>query len=186
MLHPLLLLILQEAAGEAHPPGGAGPLTVNGGLGLWTLVVFRLLVVVLGKAAWPTLLQTVREREQRLAQQIAEAERNRAAAAELLEQQKKLLQDAKGEAQDIVKRAQGAGEKEREALLVRARHEYEDLLARAQKEIGEERDKAVQALRREAVDLSIAAASKLLEAQLDTAANRRMVQEYLATLEQRT
>ena len=38
--------------------------------------------------------------------------------------------------------------------------------------------------RREAVDLSIAAASKLLEAQLDTETNRRLVSEYLATLEQ--
>jgi F-type H+-transporting ATPase subunit b len=182
MLHPVLLL-LQEA--EGHAAGGAGPLTVNGGLVIWTLVVFALLLALLRRFAWPTLLQAVRDRERRLEQQLADAERNRTESAALLEQQKKLLQDAKAEAQEIVKRAQGAGEKEREALLGRARAEYESLLERAQKEIGEERDKAVQALRREAVDLSIAAASKLIDSQLDSAANRRLVQEYLATLEHR-
>jgi len=70
-------------------------------------------------------------------------------------------------------------------LLAKARDEYEELLARARKDIEEEREKAILALRREAVDLSIAAASKLLEAQLDNEANRRLVTEYLATLEQR-
>ena len=37
-------------------------------------------------------------------------------------------------------------------------------------------------LRREAVDLSLAAASKVIEKNLDTEADRRMVQEYLASL----
>jgi F-type H+-transporting ATPase subunit b len=39
------------------------------------------------------------------------------------------------------------------------------------------------ALRREAVELSIAAASKVIEANLDTDANRRLVTDYLTTLD---
>src|SRR6184192_946533 len=50
-------------------------------------------------------------------------------------------------------------------------------------EIDAEKEKAIVALRREAVDLSIAAASKLLEAQLDSETNRKLVIEYLAQLE---
>lgn len=37
-------------------------------------------------------------------------------------------------------------------------------------------------LRREAVDLSLAAASRLLERRLDSAEDRRIVQEYLAAV----
>src|SRR6266581_876782 len=70
-----------------------------------------------------------------------------------------------------------------ERLLARAREEYDQLLVRARKEIAEEKEKALLALRREAVDLTIAAASKLIEAQLDTEANRRLVTEYLEGLE---
>jgi F0F1-type ATP synthase membrane subunit b/b' len=38
-------------------------------------------------------------------------------------------------------------------------------------------------LRREAVELSIAAAAKVIDANLDTDANRRLVTEYLESLE---
>ena len=69
------------------------------------------------------------------------------------------------------------------SLLAKARHEYDQLLERARHEIDAEKEKAIVALRREAVDLSIAAASKLLEAQLDSETNRKLVIEYLAQLE---
>ena len=61
--------------------GGGGPLTVDGGLVIWTLVVFGLLLYVLKRNAWPVLLAAVREREQKLERQLAEAEKNRAEAA---------------------------------------------------------------------------------------------------------
>ena len=172
--------VAQEAEG-----GEAGPLTVDGGLVIWTLVVFGLLLLVLRRSAWPVLLSAVRERERRLEQQIAEAERNRAEAAALLERHKQLLAAAHAEAQELLNRAKAVAEKERAALLAKAREEYEQLLTRARKDIGEEREKALLELRREAVELTIAAASRLLEAKLDTEANRRLVTEYLATLEQR-
>ena len=165
--------------------GGGGPLTVDGGLVIWTLVVFGLLLYVLKRNAWPVLLAAVRERERKLERQLAEAEKNRAEAAALLEEHKKLVAAARGEAQDILNRAKTVAEKERATLLAKAREEYERLLARARKEIDEEKEKALLALRREAVDLSIAAASKLLDATLDTEANRRLVTEYLAGLELR-
>ena len=163
--------------------GGGGPLTVDGGLVIWTLVVFGLLLYVLKRQAWPVLLAAVREREQKLERQLAEAEKNRAEAAALLEEHKRLLAAAKGEAQEILNKAKTVAEKERATLLAKAREEYEQLLARARKEINEEKEKALLALRREAVDLSIAAAAKLLDANLDTEANRRLVTEYLASLE---
>ncbi len=43
-------------------------------------------------------------------------------------------------------------------------------------------EKAILALRREAVDLSIAAASRVIEANLDTEANRKLVTEFLESL----
>jgi F-type H+-transporting ATPase subunit b len=174
------------AAPVAAEGASPNPLTVDGGLALWTLFVFGLLLYVLKKSAWPTLLGAVRDREQRLEQQIAEAERNRAEAQRLLEEHKRLLAQAQGEAQDILNQAKTAGEKEREALLAKARAEYDDLLARARKEIAAEQEMALIALRREAVDLTIAAASKLIEAKLDTETNRRLVTEYLASVEHRS
>src|SRR6266705_556808 len=75
--------------------GGGGLLTVEGGLVIWTLVVFGLLLFILKRSAWPVLLQAVREREQRLERQLADAAQAREEAARLLEQQKQALERAR-------------------------------------------------------------------------------------------
>src|SRR5256884_5341943 len=142
-------------------PGGGGLLTVEGGLVIWTLVVFGLLLYVLKRSAWPVLLQAVREREQRLERQLAEAAQAREEAARLLEQQKQALDRARAEAQEIVTKAKVVAGKERAALLARAREEYELLPAPATKGIEEGKANAILALRREAGDLSIAPAQRL-------------------------
>lgn len=183
-----ITLALVSIAGTAVPAwaqegGGGGPLTVDGGLVIWTLVVFGLLLYGLRRWVWPELLRAVREREQKLERQLAEAEQSRQEAAKLLEEHKRLLAAAHADAQELLTKAKTLAQKERETLLAKAREEYEQLLVRARKDIEEEKAKAILELRREAVDLSIAAASKLLEAKLDTEANRHLVMDYLATLE---
>ena len=172
-----LLVLLQE--GE----GGFTPFSINTGLIFWTLLVFAILLVVLRYLGWPALLQSVEERERRIQQQLDEAERARAEAARLLEEHKRTIATAHAEAQEIVARAKAVADKERETLLAQARQEYEQLLERARHDIDAEKEKAIAALRREAVDLSIAAASKLLQAQLDSETNRKLVMEYLSQLE---
>src|SRR5438105_15457540 len=171
------LLLVQE--------GEFTPFSINTGLIFWTIVVFGVLLALLWRLGWPASLKSVEERERRIQQQLDEAERARAEAQRLLEEHRRLAASAKAEAQELIANAKAIADKERATLLAKAREEYEDLLARARKDIEEEREQAILALRREAVDLSIAAASKLLEAQLDNEANRRLVTEYLATLEER-
>src|SRR3989440_531622 len=159
------------------------PFSINTGLIFWTLVVFGILLALLWKLGWPALLKAVEERERRIQQQLEEAERARAEAARLLEEHKRLVAAARAEAQELIAQARTVAEKERAALLAQAREQYEQLLDRARKDIESEKEKAILELRREAVDLSIAAASKLIEANLDSDANRRLVTEYLASLE---
>ena len=67
--------------------------------------------------------------------------------------------------------------------MEKTRQEQEELLERARRDIVAERERAVAELRREAVDLSLAAASKLLGERLDADRDRKVVQEYLASLD---
>jgi F-type H+-transporting ATPase subunit b len=175
MTHAALLAVQEEHA--------AGPLTVEGGLMIWTVFIFLLLLFILKKFAWPAVLGAVEAREKALEQQLAEAERNRAEAAKLLEEHRRLLAEAKGQAHAIVVEARQLAEKERAVMLEKAKQEQEELLARARREIAAERDRAVAELRREAVDLSLAAASKLIEKRLDGETDRKLVLEYLASLD---
>ena len=175
MLYASLLFLQEE-----HTPG---PLSVDPGLMIWTVVIFVALLLILKQFAWPAILGAVEAREKALEQQLAEAERNRAEAAQLLAEHKKLMGDAKAQAHAIVVEARQLAEKERAVAMEKTKQEQDELLQRARREIGEERDRAVADLRREAVDLSIAAASKLIGERLGTDTDRKIVTEYLASLD---
>lgn len=174
-----MLGLLQEVAHEAS---GGGPFSINPGLLIWTLVVFGILLVLLWRFAFPAILKSVEERERRIQKQLEDAERANAEAQRLLEEHKKQIGAARNEAQDILAKAKSLSQKEREALLAKAREEYDALLNRARKDIDAETEKAIQALRREAVELSIAAASRVIEANLDNDANRKLVADFLESL----
>src|SRR5438132_9966658 len=176
---PLLDLLQEHQGGAAS---GGGPFTINPGLIIWTLVVFGILLFVLWRWGYPVLLKSVEERERRIQKQLEDAERANAEAQRLLDEHKKQIAAARNEAQDILSKAKTVAQKERETLLAKAREEYDALLSRARKDIDTEKEKAILALRREAVDLSIAAASRVIEANLDTDANRRPVTDFLESL----
>jgi F-type H+-transporting ATPase subunit b len=171
-----LALVLQEHAAR-------GPLDVEPGLMIWTVVVFVALLLILRKFAWPALLGAVEARERALEEQLAEAERNRAEAARLLAQHEKLIAEGRASAHALLAEARIAAEKDRALAMEKTRQEQEDLLERARRDIAAERDRAVADLRREAVDLSLAAASKLMGERLNSENDRRIVQEYLSGLE---
>ena len=95
------MLHLSLALQEEH---ASGPLTVEGGLMFWTIVVFLLLLLILKRFAWPAILGAVEAREKALEEQLAEAERNRAEAAKLLAEHKKLVGDARAQARAILAR----------------------------------------------------------------------------------
>ena len=179
-----LTLAIQEHAAAAQEHA-SGPLTVEGGLMFWTIVIFLLLLVVLKRFAWPAILGAVEAREQALERQLAEAARDREQAAALLAEHQKLIGDAKSQAHGIIVEARSVAEKDRALAIEKTRQEQEELLARARREIGAERDRAVAELRREAVDISLAAATKLIEKRMDADTDRKIVLDYLATLGER-
>jgi len=177
---PGLLALIQEA--EAHA-GPASPFEVNFGLFFWTWVVFFGLMYLLKKFAWPPLLKATVEREQRIQALLEEAEQRNKEAAALLAEHEKLLADTKAKAHSIVAEARAVAEKERALAMEKTRQEQEELLERARRDIIAERGRAVVELRREAVDLSLAAASKLISERLTSETDRKIVEQYLASVD---
>jgi F-type H+-transporting ATPase subunit b len=175
-------LLLALAAAQEGAEGVGGPFTLEPGLIIWTWVVFIALFLLLRRYAWPAILRSTEERELRIRTQLDEAERLNKEATAALEEHKQLVAGAREEAHKLLQDAKSTADKEREALLSRTRDEQEQLLERAKKEIAAERERAVTELRREAVDLSLAAASKLIGTRFDASADRKLVEQYLATL----
>ena len=180
---PVLLLLVPAATALAAPAeGGTDLLSPSSGLMAWTLIIFVILLWVLTKFAFGPITKAVEERERALEEAIEGAKRDREAAALLLAEHRRELEGARHEAQRIIVEARQAGERVRAEMLETARTEQTALLERARKEIGQERDRAILELRKEAVDLAIAGASKVVEQNLDSQNNRRIVESYLASI----
>ena len=157
-------------------------LSPHGGLMVWTLAIFILLFFILSRYAFGPITRAVEAREQALQDAIDQAKRDREEAARILAEHRTALEGARGEAQKLIAEARAAGERVRAELLEQAKGEQAQILERARREIGAERDRAILELRKEAVDLAIAGASKVVEQNLDSEGNRRLVESFLATV----
>jgi F-type H+-transporting ATPase subunit b len=175
---PLSLFI--AAAAETGTSPGLVSVQVN--LMFWTLVIFVILFWILKKYAFPAVLGAVEAREKALAEAIEGAKRDREEAAKLLADHRAQIENARNEAQKFIAEARAISEKSKADMLEKTRQEQQEMLERARRDIGIERDKAIMELRREAVDLAIAGASRVVEQNLDSDKNRKLVESFLSSL----
>ena len=163
--------------------GSTDLLTPSGGLMVWTLVIFVLLLVALKKFAFGPLFAAVEARESALTEAIEGAKRDREEAQQILAEQQAKLAGARDEAQQIIADGRAVAEKMRAELLEQTKQQQQEMLQQARREIDGEKANAIAALRREAIDLAIAGAGKVVSQNLDSAGNRQLVEQFLASLD---
>ena len=187
LIRALLLVATFATPALASEAGAAkgGLLSPVGGLMFWTLLIFLVLFFVLSKYAFGPIVGAVEAREQALRDAMDQARDDRIAAAAALAEQRKQLEAARADAQKIIADGRVTAEKMRADLLEATKAQQGEMLERAKRDIETEKVHAIADLRREAVDLAIAGASKVIEKNLDDAQNRKLVENYLSSLETR-
>jgi F-type H+-transporting ATPase subunit b len=150
-------------------------LQINPGLILWTIITFLLLLFILKRIAWKPLLGALTAREERIRASLDQAEQARRKAEQLLEENRKQLAQAEEQSQRILKEGRAMGEKLKTEIIERANVSARGMVEQAKDEIQRAKDAALQQLRTEVADLTIAATGKLLDANLDTAKQRQLV-----------
>lgn len=175
----LLTLALPQAAWAQGGEGTTPLFTVNLGTTVWTTIVFLALLGILWKFAWGPILSAADEREKGIQNALDEAAQRNREAAELLEEHRQQLADARRQANEIVAEGKAAGERVRKDIEEKARAEAQAIVERARGEIERERDAALDMLRRESVELALAAASRLLHENLDQPKDRQLVERFL-------
>jgi F-type H+-transporting ATPase subunit b len=159
-----------------------GITSLNPGLTLWTAITFIFLLFVLSRFAWGPIVKMLNERERTIRDAIDAAKKERLEAERLLAQQKDGLARAQREAAELARRNQQEVEALRQELTARARKEADELVATARQQIAEELSKARAELKAQVADLAIDAAGRLVKANLDDKAQRKLVEEYIAAL----
>jgi F-type H+-transporting ATPase subunit b len=171
-----------HAAGEAP---ALSPFAGDLGNAIWTLGIFVIVVIVLGKFAWGPVLGLLQQREDFIHRALSDAKRDRDEAEARLKDYAAKLQSAHGEAATIIEEARRDAERSREEVRQRARAEADKLLTNAQRQIQLETSRALEQIRREAVDLSVMIASKIIQRNLSKEDNERLIDEALKQVETR-
>ena len=163
--------------------GGGGLLTVDGGLMIWTLVVFGLSMYLLAKVAFPRIAEALDRRQKAIEDSIDAAEHTRAEAEQILAEYRERLAEARGQADDIVSRARKTGEAAENEILADARSKREEMMEQTRKDIEAETRRAIQAIRAEVADLTVLATEKVARKSLTEDDQKRLVEEALAELD---
>ena len=98
---------------------------INPGLIVWTTITFILLASVLGKFAWKPMLKMLGEREDQIRNALAQAEKARTEAAEMMKQNEKNLSRAEAEYQKMIREGKALAEKLKEDIVAKARQQAE-------------------------------------------------------------
>jgi F-type H+-transporting ATPase subunit b len=149
-------------------------LEINSGLILWTILTFVIVLLILRKAAWKPLLGALAAREESIRASLREAEDARAQAARLLEENKRQLAQVEEQSRRIIMEGRDMGDRLKGEILEKANATTRVMIEQAKEEIRREKDAALTQLRAEATDLVIAAAGKILDANLDTPKQRQL------------
>lgn len=172
---PLYGAVAEEAGGAIF--------SLNIGLVIWTWVLFLLTLWILAWKVFPLIAGGLEERQRKIQQAIDTAREDREEARHLVEEQTRELSRARQEAQRLLDETREAAGRLRQELVVAAEAEKSDILERARREMDRERQRVLEQLREETVDISLAAAERLIKARLDSEGNRRLVREYIGSLE---
>ena len=147
------------------------------------IVNFLILVGILTKFAYKPLMQALAERQNKIAENIDSAERVRKEAEELKSGYQEQLSQARLQAQAIVEKAEKLAEETKEEILQQARVESARILKTAQEEVARERTLALAQLKGEVVALSMAAATKIIEKNIDNETNATLIASFIEKLE---
>ena len=161
-------------------------LEINPGLIIWTIITFLIVLAILRGTAWKPLMQVLKDREEKIESSLEEAEKARLEAIRLLEENKRVLMAAETQSARIMREGRVMGEKLKAEILEKAQASSRQMVEQAKDEIRREKDAALVQLRSEVSDLAIAAAGKLLDANLDTAQQRRLVDQAIKELSRKS
>ena len=145
-------------------------------------IAFAFFVWFCMKYVWPPLMQVLNDRQKKIADGLAAAEKAERDLELAREKATANLREARAQAQELIDQANKRAAQIVDEAKLQAREEGARLKAAADAEIEQEANRARQALRAQVAALAVSGAEKILGEQLDQAANSRLVDDLAAQL----
>lgn len=146
------------------------------------VLVFGVFVWFTMKFVWPPLTKALEERRDKIAEGLAAAERGRRELELTQERVKEELKQVKADAADIIEKASRRASTLIEEAKTQARVEAERMAKAHEEALAQEVNRAKESLRKEVSSLALAAAEKILMAEVDEKKNRVLLDHMIEEL----
>jgi len=150
---------------------------------IWTILFFLIVFFVLRKYAFGRIQGILDARREHIDKAIAAADEAKTEAQKLLEEHKKLIGQARGEAESILAAARKTGQAMEQRMKEETETERQRRIDETRKEIANETARALEQIRAEVADLTLEAAARVVGKTLDAERDRELISEAIAGLD---
>jgi F-type H+-transporting ATPase subunit b len=183
----LALFLMAGPALAADPKGDAhgedpGLLALTWDLGLWSIVIFVGLLLILRKAAWGPILEGLQKREESIRGSVEEAKRTRAEMEQIRAQFQAELAAAHAQIPRLMDEARANAQRMADELRVKATEDIQAERQRTRRELDIARDQALQELRDHAAQLATLISAKAIGRSISEDDHRRLIDEALTEI----
>lgn len=143
------------------------------------LLNFGIVFVVLYFFGIKPMVKNMQKRTDTIEKGLKNAEEFDAKLDKLADEKKKIISDAKKEAQLIVTKSQKLAQDERDEALEKTRAQIETLIGKAKKDVANIKKQAISEIKDESMDLVLDVTKKVLGNAIDIKLDKKVVEKHL-------
>lgn len=162
-----------ESEGHEQP----GLLSVDVGSAVWTIVLFFVLLVVLGKFAWPSILKGLQDRESKIRGDLEAAEQAAAKARQMQGEYEQQLSDAHDQVRKLIDQGRADALDIAAQLKQTAQDEIAQIRDRAESDIRSAKQQALTDIYTQTAVLATDVAGRILKRQINSGDQQQLVDE---------
>lgn len=158
-------------------------MTLRWDMGLWTVVVFVLLFLILRKAAWGPMLEGLHKREEGILSALNEAEKARAEAKSLRTHFEAEMAKVGDKVRELMDEARRDAQHVKDEMVTAGKAEINAERDRATKELSMAKDQALKELWEQSATLATLISAKTIKRDLGVDDHRRLLDDALAEMD---
>lgn len=141
------------------------------------MITFVLFVWFTKRFVWPPVIQALKDRQSKIADGLAAAERGHVELAQALEEANQMIKKTKEEAGNIILEAKKQSDVILDQARILAREEGQRIIQQAHAEVQHMVMQAKETLRKQVATIALAGAEKILESSIDSNVHRGMLEK---------
>lgn len=145
-------------------------------------LAFAALIWIIATKIWPPLLAAIEERQQKIAEGLAAADRSKKDLAQAEEKVAEVLREARAKANEIIAQAEARRNQIIDQAKEEAQVEAQRIRLQADAEIDAAAFRAKEELRKQVGALAVAGAEKLIRREIDGNAHKALLDELAAQI----